>query len=67
MSRIFVNPGTKTDGCYYHDVILMQQMLPSIRSVVRAGPDFRPDLVLEDNYEVKFLLRATGNKQCKQE
>jgi len=27
------DPGTKTDGCYYRDIILMQQMLPSIRSV----------------------------------
>ena len=33
MSLIFVNPGIKIDGCYYHDVILMQQMLPSIRSI----------------------------------
>ena len=29
---IFINPGTKIDGCYYNDVVLMQQMLPSIRS-----------------------------------
>ena len=31
-SLIFVNPGTMIDGCYYRDVVLMQQMLPSIRS-----------------------------------
>jgi len=29
-SLIFVNPGTKTEGCYYCDVILMQHMIPSI-------------------------------------
>ena len=31
-SLIFVNPGTKIDGCYL-SVILMQQMLPSILSI----------------------------------
>jgi len=32
-SLIFVNPGTKIDSCYYRDVVLMQQMLSSIRSI----------------------------------
>ena len=31
-SLIFVIPGTKIDSYYYRDVVLMQQMLPSIRS-----------------------------------
>ena len=31
-SLIFVDPGIKTDGCYYHNIKLMQRMLPSIRS-----------------------------------
>ena len=30
MSLIFVNSVTKIVGCYYHDIVLMQQMLPSI-------------------------------------
>jgi len=31
-SFIFVDPGTKIDGCYYLYVVLMQLMLPSIHS-----------------------------------
>ena len=36
-ARIFVSPSTMIDGCYYR-IILMQQMLPSIRSI--AGDDY---------------------------
>ena len=43
MSLIFVNPGTKTGGCYYRDVVLMQQMLPSIRSVAGDAYVFQQD------------------------
>ena len=32
-SLIFVDLGSKIDGCYYR-VVLTQQMLPSIRSIV---------------------------------
>jgi len=32
-SLIFVNFGTKIDGCYYRGVVLMQEMLPSIHSI----------------------------------
>jgi len=32
MSLIFDNPGTKIDGCYHRDIVLMQEMLPSIHS-----------------------------------
>ena len=32
-SIIFINPGTKIDGCYYHDIVLMPHMLSSICSI----------------------------------
>ena len=42
-ASFFVNPGTEVDGCYYGDVILMQQILPSIRSVAGDAYVFRQD------------------------
>jgi len=42
-SLIFVNPGTKIDGCYYRDVVLMQQMLPSIHSISGDAYVFQQD------------------------
>ena len=30
---IFVDPGVKINGCYYREVLLSQQLLPSIRQV----------------------------------
>ena len=30
---IFVDPGVKINGCYYHEVLLSQQMLPAIWQV----------------------------------
>jgi len=42
-SLIFVNLGTKIDGCYYCDVVLMQQMLPSIRSTAGDVYVFQQD------------------------
>ena len=42
-SFIFVNPGTKIDGYYYRDVELMQQMLPSIRSIAGDAYVFQQD------------------------
>ena len=35
---IFVNPGVKVNGQYYHDVLLSQQMLSAIKGV--AGDTF---------------------------
>ena len=32
-----------TDGCYYRDIVLMQQMLPSIRSTAGGAYVFRQD------------------------
>ena len=43
MSLIFVNPGTKIDGCYYCNVVLMQQMLISIRSIAGGAYVFQQD------------------------
>ena len=31
---IFVDPGAKVNGQYYRDVLLSQQILPAIKSVV---------------------------------
>jgi len=45
-SLIFVNPGTKIDGCYYRDVALMQQVLPSIRSIAGDAYIFQRDSAL---------------------
>jgi len=42
-SLIFVNPGTKINGCYYRDVVLMQQLLPSIRSIAGDAYVFQQD------------------------
>ena len=52
-SLIFVNPGTKIDGCYYRDVVLIQQMLPSIRSI--AGDAY----VLQQNSAPAHCARQT--------
>ena len=35
-SLIFVDPGIKVNGAYYHDVLLSQQLLPAIRQVWRS-------------------------------
>jgi len=37
------NPGTKIDGCYYHNIVLIQQMLPSIRSIAGDTNVFQQD------------------------
>ena len=29
-NSIFVNPGVKVNGAYYHDMLLSQQLLPAI-------------------------------------
>ena len=42
-SLIFVNPNTKIDGWYYRDVVLMQQVLPSIRSSAGDAYVFQQD------------------------
>ena len=42
-SLIFVNPGTKIDGCYYCNVVLMQQMLSSICSIAGDAYIFQQD------------------------
>jgi len=44
-SLIFVNSGTKIDGCYNRDIVLMQQMLPSIRSIAYDAYVFQQDSV----------------------
>jgi len=42
-SLIFVNSGTEIDSCYYHDIVLMQQMLLSIRSMAGDAYIFQQD------------------------
>ena len=42
MSLIFDNPGTKIDGCYHRDIVLMQQMM-SIRSTAGGAYVLRQD------------------------
>jgi len=42
-SLIFVNPGTMIDGYYYCDIVLLQQMLPSIRSIAGDAYVFQQD------------------------
>jgi len=42
-SFVIINPGTKIDGCCYRDVILMQQMLPSIHSIAGDAYVFQQD------------------------
>jgi len=34
---IFVDPGAKVNGAYYHDVLLSQQLLPIMRDVSAAS------------------------------
>jgi len=34
---IFVDPGMKVIGQYYHDVLLSQQMLPAIRQAIHLS------------------------------
>ena len=44
-SLILIDPGTKIDGCYYRNVVIMQQMLPSIRSIAGDAYVFQQDSV----------------------
>ena len=37
---IFVDPGVKINGCYYHEVLLSQKLLPAIQQV--SGDFFGP-------------------------
>ena len=52
----FVNPGTKIDGCYYCDVVLMQQKLPSIRSIAGDAYVFQQDSALAHRARQKVEL-----------
>ena len=55
---IFVEPGTKVNGQYYRDVLLMQEMLPAIRSI--AGDVFvlqQDDAPAHHTRETVELLR----------
>jgi len=40
---IFVIPGMKVNGQYYHDVLLSQQMLPAIKHIARDTFVFQQD------------------------
>jgi len=57
---IFVDPGTKVDGCYC-PVVLMQQILPSIRSVAGDAYVFQQDSapVHRAHQMVELLQRET--------
>jgi len=59
-SLIFVDPGTKTDGCYYR-VVQMQQMLPSIRSTAGDAYVFQQGSALAHRARqtVELLQRET--------
>jgi len=63
MSLIFVNPDTKIDGCYYRNVVLMQQMLSSIRSIDGDAYVFQQDshqyTVHRARQTVELLRRET--------
>jgi len=42
-SLIVVNHGTNIDGCYYHDIVQLQHMLSSIRSMAGDAYVFQQD------------------------
>ena len=52
MSLTFIYSGIKTDGCYYPDVVglLMQQMLPFIRSIAGDAYVFQQDSAINNGY-----------------
>ena len=58
---IFIEPGAKINGAYYHDVLLAQHLLPAIKQV--SGPfftfqqDSAPALRARDT--IAFLSRET--------
>jgi len=63
---IFVDPGMKVNGHYYHDVLLSQQMLPAIKHV--AGDTF---VLQQDNASahrardtIKLLQQETLDFIC---
>ena len=63
MSLVVVDPGIKADDCYYHDVVRMQQMLPSVRSIAgdayvfqqHSGPAHRARHRQSSSFSVKLL------------
>jgi len=48
---VFVIPGTKVNGQYYHDVLLSQQMLPAIKHVDNAPSDRAKDIIKQLHQE----------------
>jgi len=57
-----VDPGSKTDGYYYHDVVRMQQiLLPPIRSIAGDAYVFQQDIALAHcaRLTVELLQRET--------
>jgi len=40
---MFTEPGVKTNGAYYRDILLSQHLLPAIRSVAGDFFTFQPD------------------------
>ena len=58
---IFVVPGMKVNGQYYHDVLLSQQMLPAIKHVVSDTFVFQQDNAV--SYPTRTPLNSYSKKQ----
>jgi len=58
-SLICINPGIKIDGCYYRDIVMMQQMLLSIRPIAGDACVFQ-----EDNAPAHRALQTVELLQC---
>ena len=59
---IFVEPGVKINGAYYHDVLLMQKLLPVIRQISGNEFVFQQDCAPAHRARetiIKLLRRAT--------
>jgi len=61
MHLIFVNPGIKINSCYYPEVLLSQQLLPTIRQV---SGDFFMFQVTSYNKTVHRCTRHARQSSC---
>ena len=62
----FCDPGTKINGCHYRDIVLMQQVLLSIRSTAGDAYVFQQDSAAAHRARqtVELLQRETLEIHC---
>ena len=67
---VFVDPGVKINGAYYHDVLLSKQLLPvmfEVSGIFRFSTGQRPNTPARDTVQLlEQRRRSTGSLASKQ-